>query len=635
MELNSLLSNKLSNTFRFTLTNVVDKRQPFDGVLFPEIDIRDPNGRIEAGGYADLDYLENTTWSLTNNTTFYKGKHTITGGVSLESIYTNHSRIPDYYGYYRYDNVDDFINNKIDRIQHQYSSTGNPDDVAAQFSIYTLGVYGEDRIELTDNFKIGLGLRLDLPILPDDARIIPELDNSAVLGNVKSGVMPKTKIHFNPRFSFNWDLGGEGTAQIRGGAGLFMGRFNTSLFAGMFQNNGLLAAYTVRDPANFEPDALSQPTFSELTGQPEASARFGAEVMDPNRKFLQLFRTNLAFDKRLPGDLILTAELMYSKLINDNNFTNINLPPSVANLEGADNRPLYNINNPLDPQFNEVIFISDRSDAYSFTSTIALQKNFGKNVSTSLAYNNTYSRNVFESVSVFNTTNYQRQLHTNGLNNLDESRARDQTTHRIIGTSTYTLNKGIFENNNFNISAIYISNSGRGFSYIYDNDPINVTSNDQSNTLIYIPRDAGEIELKDPSQWAALDAFIENDPYLRDNRGKYAERNGPVTPWEHTIDLRISQEVGINIKGTRHVFQVSLDIFNFTNLLNKKWGHRFSETGPGWYELLVHEGFVSGTNRPIYSFNDTLEKGWVINDNVGSPQESSRWLSQLGLRYTF
>ena len=62
------------------------------------------------------------------------------------------------------------------------------------------------------------------------------------------------------------------------------------------------------------------------------------------------------------------------------------------------------------------------------------------------------------------------------------------------------------------------------------------------NDLIYIPRDQSEIVLADcatacgsnvtaAQQWAAFDAFIEQDDYLRTHRGQIAERFGALNPW--------------------------------------------------------------------------------------------------------
>jgi hypothetical protein len=639
LEINSTISSKMSNTFRLTSTWVDDKRQPKDGVLFPAIDIQSTTYRIEAGGYPDIDRLKNNVTTLTDNLIFYKGKHTITSGFQLEKTYTYSQRVPQNYGYYRYASVKDFVAGKLFSVARSYPKSGNPADITADFNFYNSSIYGQDEIQATDNLKLSYGLRIDIPMMPTDARSIQGIDTSSLFSGYKTGVMSKTKLHWNPRVAFNYDVNGKGKTQLRGGTGFFMGRINSSTFAGMFQENGLLASYSVKattaNPLRFEPNPLLQPTYSQLTGLPEATARYQVNLIDHDRKFLQLLRSNFAVDQKLPGGIVATFEVMYSKLFNDNNFTNLNLGKPVGTLAGADNRPYYSTATPVDARYNEVTYISSQSDAHSFTTTLQLQKNFKNGVSTSFAYTNTSAKNKFESVSVFNTTNWQRQLHINGLNNLEPAISRDQIAHHFIGVFSYTFNKWVFKNHNLKINAVYSGSSGTPFSYVYSGDPIDVTTNDQSNTLIYIPRNSGEIVLKDPTKWDALNRFIDNDDYLRKNRGGYAQRNGPKMPWEHNIDLRIAQDINFRINKKKQTVQITFDVANFTNMLNKKWGHRYTEAGPGFYEVLKFEGYVTGTKQPIYSFSDTQPHGYIINDNVTEVLSGSRWLGQFGIRYSF
>lgn len=639
LELNSTISSKINNTLRLSSTSVNDNRQPNDGVLFPAIDIRTPTYRIEAGGYPDIDKLKNNVTTLTDNITFYKGKHTFTTGFQVEKTYTYSQRVPQNYGYYRYASVNDFVNGKLFNVQRSYPKTGNPEDITADFNFYVASIYAQDEFQAGKNLKLTYGLRLDAPFMPDAARAIPEIDNNPLFSGYKTGVMPKTKIHWNPRVSFNYDVNGKGATQLRGGVGLFMGRINASIFAGMFQENGLLTSYsvnaTVAKPLKFEANPLAQPTYSQLTGLPETNARYQVNLMDNNRRFLQLLRGNFAVDQKLPGGIIATFEVLYSKLLNDNSFTNLNLGKPIGTLEGADNRPLYNTAVPIDARFNEVTYISTQSDAQSFTSTLQLQKSFSNGSFMSLAYTNTSAKNKFESVSVFNTTNWQRQLHINGLNTLEPSISRDQIAHRIIGVFGFTVNQGIFKKHNLKLNMVYSGSSGTPFSYVYANDPADVTVGNQSNTLIFIPRTASDIVLSDPTKWDALNRFIENDEYLSKHRGEYAQRNGPKMPWEHTLDLRIAQDINFKIKDKIHTVQFTFDVANFTNMLNKKWGHRYTEAGPGFYEVLNFRGYVAGTKQPIYSFGDTQKNGYIINDDVSEVLSASRWLGQFGVRYSF
>jgi hypothetical protein len=124
-------------------------------------------------------------------------------------------------------------------------------------------------------------------------------------------------------------------------------------------------------------------------------------------------------------------------------------------------------------------------------------------------------------------------------------------------------------------------NSSR-LSYVFAGDMNGDTIS--ANDLIYIPRNTSEMNftaitnaagavLFTPEQQAqAFEAYILQDDYLRSHRGEYAARNGVVMPMFRNVDLSISQDLFRNVGGQRNGFQVRVDILNFGNLLNDKWG---------------------------------------------------------------
>jgi hypothetical protein len=134
-------------------------------------------------------------------------------------------------------------------------------------------------------------------------------------------------------------------------------------------------------------------------------------------------------------------------------------------------------------------------------------------------------------------------------------------------------------------------------------------------------------------QRALLNEYIENDKYLRKNRGKYAERNGARTPFSHVIDLKVQQDFNIKIGKKTYQIQLSYDVFNFTNMLNKDWGRLYFMANDQ-YTLLDMSSFVSATNlTPQYRYTPPLTgKPWILSDGVYS---AARWTSQLGVRLSF
>ena len=103
------------------------------------------------------------------------------------------------------------------------------------------------------------------------------------------------------------------------------------------------------------------------------------------------------------------------------------------------------------------------------------------------------------------------------------------------------------------------------------------------NDLIYIPRDASEMNFAQfthtngriftpAEQAAAFETYIQQDEYLRERRGQYAERGAVFVPLVNRADLSVMQDVFATLSGRRHSGQIRLDILNFGNLLNSDWG---------------------------------------------------------------
>ena len=146
-------------------------------------------------------------------------------------------------------------------------------------------------------------------------------------------------------------------------------------------------------------------------------------------------------------------------------------------------------------------------------------------------------------------------------------------------------------------------------SYLYNGD---LNNDGFNNDLIYIPRDASEIKLVNAASvggvadtrtqdelWSQLDAFISKNPYLSKHRGEFAERQALVLPWTHRLDLNFTQDVKIKVKNSTNTLRFTADIYNFTNLLSKKWGvYKVPTTmSPLTFTKLDTDG-----KTPIFSF---------------------------------
>jgi hypothetical protein len=108
--------------------------------------------------------------------------------------------------------------------------------------------------------------------------------------------------------------------------------------------------------------------------------------------------------------------------------------------------------------------------------------------------------------------------------------------------------------------------------------------------------------------------------YIRKNLGKIAERNGGENPFYGTLDLRLSKRIKLYKKV---YIEPSLEVFNVTNVLNKKWGvnHNLGNTS-----LFAIKSFNAVSNTYTYS----------VNTNAGvSSLSGNPYQFQAGVRMGF
>jgi len=108
--------------------------------------------------------------------------------------------------------------------------------------------------------------------------------------------------------------------------------------------------------------------------------------------------------------------------------------------------------------------------------------------------------------------------------------------------------------------------------------------------------------------------------YIRNSFGKVAERNGGINKFYGAVDLRLSKK--FKTFKTQNL-ELSVDAFNFANLLNKKWGASYAL---GTQAIYVVKSFDATKKEFVYN----------VNSNAGVATLSGNlYQIQLGLRYSF
>jgi hypothetical protein len=679
LEMNSVFGGNIANRFFFSYNRSRDWREPFSED-FPTVEIGEDGVTYTTLGHEPFsihNILDTDVIQITDNVSYFTGKHAITAGFNYErftffnsfnifrhGVFFLDATWAGFLGGTHFQSLDHFFTATHPDSANRYDFRGvigSGPYKGEEIDVGQLSFYAQDEFMLTDHINLIAGLRVDIPqyftepVANPFSSGLTLLDENGDSETVKQDEFPDATPLFSPRLGFNWDVKGDRSLQVRGGTGIFTGRLPFVWVGNVISNPGqnpnlypIIAEGAV--PSSHETDDGEGREGALKDTKSILQTSFDLNAMDPDFKWPQVLTTNLAVDARLPWDLLGTFELVYGKDLNAIYMRNADLPNTVRTL--ADGRPYYTDNGgnytatdgtfELNPDGAAGAYVIDNTDeGYNLTLTAQLRKFFANGLQTSLAYTFLDAKNNLRSTEIASVL-WTSQPVQGDPNNPNLSYSEFGNRHRIIASANYrhewsrsmATSLGLF----FEMAQgnRYTYNGGNRFSFIYSGD---VNGDGYGgNDLIYIPKDANDINLEDSNDWAALDAFIEQDDYLSEHRGEISERFALSNPWFSNLDVRVLQDFSLNVGAQRHTFQLSLDILNFTNLLSSDMGVRQVANPAAQAPLKladdpstfgVNEGWDEVTGEPIFNF--TGPDKTFMDD----PGEYSRWRIQIGLRYFF
>lgn len=663
LELNSNFNSKFSNQFLATLTKIRATRTS-PSAVFPFVDIlNNNNNNYMSAGYEPYSYnndVINDVYSVTDNLSYTAGKHKLTAGITYEYQEVGNMFMAASQSYYVFNSLDDFINNRAPRgFAYTYSLVPGKDAVySAELKIGQLGAYLQDEFSVNDRFKMTYGLRFDKPLYPEAPLENPAIsalqfpNKDGVMTNYTTGKWPKSTFLWSPRVGFRWDTEGDKTLIIRGGTGIFTGRIpfvwltNIPTNSGMYQFGANVSNAADLENFLFNPD----PNAYKNRFPTEAGTSVPASIVltDPNFKFPQIWRTNIGFDKRLGDGWNLTMEALFTRDINAVTMRNANETSPNAVAAGPDARPRFNpatnANRRLYSNISNAIVLENSNQGGGFSFTTLLSKNFTRGFYGSLAYTYTIARDISGNPGSQAASVWSANPSVTSQNAQDLSYAQYALPHRVVGTFSYRVQ--YLKHLATTFSLFYEGAAQKNFTYAYNGD-LNGDGNAGSVDIMYIPKDRSEIVFVDQSATNTLSAFtaqqqedaffqyLEQDRYLRNHKGQYAERNAALFPWYNRFDFKLLQDIFTNIGINKHTLQLSVDILNVGNLINNKWGVLKQLNATNGYQAnpLIFAGY-NADNVP--TFRMAQSRGALITETFSNTNTvSSTWGLQLGLRYIF
>lgn len=673
-ELNSNFGSKVTNVLRAAYSHQNDPRTS-DSSPFPLVDIlNNTQSSTSAGsvlttfGYEPFTYgnlRDVKSYTYSDDLSLALGKHNITLGVQAEFSTTKNGFQRFGTGFYTFASYDDFYNNARP-LQYSvtYPLTADGSQAYPSFKFAQYSAYLQDEFTISERLKVTAGIRFEQATYPNVSEIkthpLVAAQTFANGEHIDTGILPANKITYSPRFGFNWDVMGDRSLQVRGGSGIFTGRVPFVWIVGQSGDAGLLQYTQVYSGAN---TPLFNPSIApNLTSQaPAAGTSIPGTIsaMAPNLKFPQTWKSSLAVDVKLPGGVIATLEGVYGKDLNVAVGKNVNLKdPTALNIPGyPDNRPFYgssvnsrqvvNMSSAGIPVSTgtSVLNVTQMTNAkggYNWQATAQLTKQFSNGLSAMIAYTRSDQRNYGDGSGDQLLNLWSIPFTSTNANNPTLSYSSNLNPDRVVASVSY---KKEYLGNLATSFSLFYSGSQQGrFSYSYSAD---FNRDGQTNDLIYIPRDASEINFvaipagttgyaRAYSAQEQSDIFmnyINNDKYLSEHKGQYAERNAATSPWRNQFDLRITQEVFKNFGKTKNSFQFTVDIFNVGNLLNRKWGNvNFVNNSA----ILVPQNVsaISATTKPTFRLANA--QGDIVRETFGTSQTiSSTYYMQFGVRYNF
>lgn len=665
-----------TNRFLLTFTDVVDDRNPI-GQAFPRVTITDGSGRYVFGteNFSTGNLLTQKNWTLYDAFKVSAGKHSLTFGT--DNLYSNAKNvfIRDNFGTYTYASLNAFITGATPtRYQRSFSLLDNLDEKntasAAAFKYLNLAFFANDEFRVNDRFTLNFGIRFDKTEFLTTPRTDAFFNDSAIakispyydLRGARSGQIANVPWSVSPRVGFTYRLPEE-RITIRGGAGLFTGRMPLVWPGGVYNNNGVgiggidptVAQMNALPAPFFRADPFNQYSASDF-GISLANAKGQMDLMAKEFKLPKIFRTSLAVDKQFGKGWTVTVEGLFTKNINEIYYQNVNILPPTLKSSGPGGRNVYSFggtptNIPLRSSganpYTGIYLLYNNPDkkGYSYNISASIDKAFrdGWAFNANWVYGNSIVNN--ETTSSQNNSQWNTMETVNGRNFVVRSTSDFDLGHRF---SAYASKKFSYLKNKMatTISLVYNGQQGAPFSYIYNQSMIGDNGRGAFGDLIYVPtatevqsmvflsNTVNNVTYTPDQQRQMFNDYIVGNKYLNSRRGDFAERNGSRLPFTHIIDLQIQQDFNIKISNKTYTVQVSYNVSNFTNMLNRNWGKTYF-LNFDQYSLLQFAGYVSAANlTPQYRFNPQTGTPWGLSTS-SVPGLSARYISQLGLRISF
>lgn len=554
---------------------------------------------IYAGTDASYQANELTTYlqQYRAKATYNAGAHRITGGYERETLKIWDLFVQNANGAYTFNSIADLRAKLASSLSYANSQSNEKSEAGFTAHTTTNTLYLQDEWSVLPELTLKAGLRYDFFEQSDRPAENPVVMQRYGISNTEN---LDGKHILQPRIGFNWKP--DPSLTVYGGVGLFGGGSPTVWTANTFYNTGMmlgnvnctrnaaaspacLAALTNVDGLNVNPAVQNLNTVSAQRGQGLIN------VLDKDFKPQSSWKMSVGAQKhfdlgRFGDGWMIAAEYIHTEVKDAvawiDLYAQANPGPAAP-----DGRPTF-----LSTRENRNdILVTNTHQGYANQVGLALSKRWTQGPLDGLQaqVSHTYisSKDMNPGITTVAASNYSG-VATSDPNDPAIARSNYEFTHMTKLSASY--DHAFFGDYKTRLTVFAQRRSGQPFSYTYDvaaNANIaadrlvgeNGALASRNRQLLYVPKaDNGVVTATSDSivryapgfDLAAFNAFLKRTKLLK-YAGDIAPRNAFKAPPITTIDLRISQEIpGFFPEGAKA--EVYLDIENFGNLLNKKWG---------------------------------------------------------------
>ncbi|WP_118974099.1 TonB-dependent receptor [Taibaiella koreensis] len=579
------------------------------------------------------DYFNNHVVQLADNLFYNTGKFHFTfgGGITFtnqNSIYGSETN-----GRFYFTGLDNFNNLTPYRYARDIYLS---DDKNIRFNILVPNLYAQVQTSLFPGLDVTAGVRVDYTRYLESANYNPIVDQTLGLNTANK----LTSLQVQPRVQATWDVKQDGRDIVRLGGGIMGSALNPySMINNMLFDGSHIVGVDLTG------NAVPTPNFPGYRQNP-ASAPGMDLLQNPNIPKLATINMN-GKDAKVP--VVYKANLSYSHFFNKdfrmsvsgylsmtrNNYTYVDrnmVDQPYFRIAAEDNRGVYvpastinTTNGNADwtksrktDQVGRVLELQSTGKVNQMAFVIDGDYRYYKDGEIAFSYTwNQTKDNTSYNGNVANTATLVQYVKDDPRDLSPMNYSDNQFRHKVVVYGTAPTFWGISAGIRFSgISgtrySLYVNGNMNG-DFVATNDLAYVYDPNSASTPQYL-KDGINAILNNPN----VEESAKN--YIRKSFGKIAERNGGENPFYGVLDIRLAKKVPVYQK---HNVEVSVDLFNVANFLNKSWGvyHNVATTN-----LYTIKGFDPATNTYKYA----------VNTNAGvSPLSGNPYQVQLGLRYSF